>query len=561
MKLRFWRRKESPDPNTETQKPRKERWWRRLFRGREPRVPIERPPVTKPSVPPAIVREQIQKTSTFSPTPEFKSPEPPSLAETAFAVGSNIADAGGAAAEAAIGTTIAATDEAMGVVAEFLDSENEETNPIETKTATRSTQEMASGLSQKEVSPESIDIHTLPLNWKALAELGRKLKGFRYVISGQIDGFDFTALAPPPEAQAFIPIIASIVANRRNPEIPAKQPTEEQIRAAQPWLKTVQWFLGRFSEQLARRFGNYIDRKGTQVVNDLAERVIGFAEFAGTIENPKQQFLDECERLYQRLAAQKTRSGFWGEEEEVPIEEKVAQFIRTLQRAKQNPRALDNDSFWLNRRTFPLLIALLEKLNLPIDSVNPSNAGIVGAELMEGIYAFLRGTGIQNLPPPLKAREVDIFDPSTWGRGLAEWLYPHIIEHVKRDLPGILSLAHEATPESGPALRDKIYEIAENICTLHKRGVSPEEIAKRMFPGMKTIRVEGQNRIPSPEGETIHENTGNWTVVGLIAGGVAVFYFGASIIWLPIIALVGMMVGAGIGVANVLRRINRSGKQ
>ncbi|MEK9177030.1 MAG: hypothetical protein AAB923_01920 [Patescibacteria group bacterium] len=556
MRFRFWRKKESPDTNAETETPKKERFWKRWFRKREPMIPVEA--LRRDTAGAAHEPERTDKRSsvtTFATAPDIRSPEPPSLTETALQVGTDAAEAGGDIAEATVDAAVAAADEAAGLVAEAFTENTAVTDERKNAAPGAARTEEIPAWAQKTVSPESVNIRTLPLNWEKLAELGRKLREFQYVVSGQIGGFDFTALKPPPEAQGFIPVIASIVANRRNPGIPAERPTREQMQAARPWLKAVESFIGRFSERLARRFGKYVERRGEEIVTDIAERIIGFAEFSGTIENPKRQFLSECERVYRHLAERKTRDGFWGEEK-VPIEDKIAHFIRELQWAKRNPQALEDSSYWLNRQSVPLLLGLIEKLGVTIDSIDPDKAGIVGSEFMAGLHAFLTHSGVSNLPPPPAAREVSIFDPGSWGRGVAEWFAPGTLAHVKRELPDILSLAYEAMPESGLALRDKVYEIAENICVLHKQGMSPEEITRHMFPGMKTATSAGRQKEP-PETELFQNGVTTGVLAGAAVGGIAV-YFGAGWIWVYFGALLGGVVGLAIGAGIVLWHISRT---
>lgn len=390
-----------------------------------------------------------------------------------------------------------------------------------------------------EVALESVDIHNLPINWESLAQLGRAIQG----VTGRFT--DLAALKPPRGVQEFLPMLASVIAHKNNPEIPVELPTQEQIKAAKPWLESIQRFLSRFSERAARGLGNYAEREGEKIIQDLGEKITDFADFVGTIENPQAELLREMALVYRHLQ-QGTQA---------PIEAKVEQFFRDLQWAKSHPEAYEDTSQFLNSRDFPVLLKGLSKLNVSLASFDAHTAGIAGAEFMQGIETFLRRHGVPVNPAP-RPTEFDLFDFSTWERGLAEWFATEKLEQVKEHLPGMLSSAYEALPKSGKELRDQIYVIAENIYALHKRGYSAVEIAQNMFPGMGEVRT----LTSASKGlqERIVNDMGWGGVAGIMVDGFLVFHFGANALLLfPVAVLGGMGVGAitgAIGIFNFLKK-------
>ncbi|MFA5877389.1 MAG: hypothetical protein WC880_03420 [Candidatus Paceibacterota bacterium] len=383
------------------------------------------------------------------------------------------------------------------------------------------------------VARESIDIHNLPIHWESLAELGRAIRGLTGTLT------DLTALKPPPDVQEFLPMLASVIAHKNNPEIPVEFPTQEQIKAAKPWMESIQRFLSRFSERAARGLGNYAEREGERVIQNLGGKITAFADFVGTIENPQAELLREVALIYKHLQ----------EDNGVPIERRVEQFMRDVQRAKSHPESYDDRSYFLNSHNFPILLKGFSKLNVSLASLDAHQAGIAGAEFMKGIETFLRQKGVQGIGLAPRPQEFDFFDPSTWERGLAEWFATEKLEQVKEELPSILSSAYEALPTSGKEFKEKIYTIAENIYVLHKNGYSATDIVQGMFPGMGQIRTE-TNAKSAPE-EILTGEMGAGSFLGLIAGGVAVFYFGASIIYIPVAAVAGMALGAVTGAVGL----------
>lgn len=335
--------------------------------------------------------------------------------------------------------------------------------------------------SEKEVKIDSINLRELPVNWQALINLGKAINEIK---DDDIEREDLTDIKPPASIYPALPMVASVIANKRNPEIPVVLPTQEEVKAMKPYLATVEKFIGRFSENMARKFGGYIERKGAQIVVDIANQVTKFPDVARTIENPQQQFLKETTLLYQNLRRSETEEGFWGETNEVKVEQKISRLLRALNEFRFNNSRPDYTPRWLNSRDFPLLLKLLPRLNIPsqwTSEDNISKASIAGAELMSGLETFLKQQGIKGIGPAPSPREFNLLDPDSWGRGFAELFAAEKLERVKKGLPNALTQAYQALPQNGPQMADKIYDIAENVCILKVQGHSPDEIAGNIF--------------------------------------------------------------------------------
>ena len=100
---------------------------------------------------------------------------------------------------------------------------------------------------------------------------------------------------------------------------------------------------------------------------------------------------------------------------------------------------------------------------------------------MKGVEEFLKNQGIRGVSSAPLPREVDLFDPFSWTRGLAETFAPERLARIEAALPQMLSQAFEALPQNGPQFTNKVYQIAENICVLKAQGKTPEEIARHIF--------------------------------------------------------------------------------
>lgn len=330
---------------------------------------------------------------------------------------------------------------------------------------------------EREVSLSSINLRGLPIGWQSLTNLGRAINEMK---DDPFERRDLADIKPPPEVYPALPMVASVIANKRNPEIPVVLPTQAEVKAIKPWLATVERFIGRFSQNWARKFGGYVERKGQQVVVDVGSRVNSIAEQVRRIENPRQQFITELTNFYNHLARPEyeTVDDFFGGEhqEQIKIEDKIHNLLLGLRYVRDggNHRLYTRDKY-------PLLTTVLPIIKFPPDTLDDDQASIAGAELMEGIHTFLRQQGATHLMPVPRAQEVDLFDPGSWMRGIAETFFGEKLERVKRSLPNVLTQAHGVLPPSGPQLSDKIYSVAENICVLKAQGRPAEEIARHVF--------------------------------------------------------------------------------
>ncbi|MBI3573756.1 hypothetical protein HY090_01780 [Candidatus Kaiserbacteria bacterium] len=533
MKVKFWKKKREATALEERGSPAEKTPQKPVSRQTE--VPMEKAMPVNPSDIRQVKYKNSEtgpKKTSFAPQSEFQMPEVPSITEELAVVGEVLIEGGAMLEEIAdtpFGDRKYKTDGAS--VPEHIE---------------------IPAWAQKDIALESLDIHHLPINWETLGPLGRRVRNLGHVLTnGRYRGMDLTALKPPEGVQAFLPMLASIVANKRNPEILPEFPTQEQIKTAQPWLKNLERFLGRFSEKAAIGLGKYAERNGERILQDIAEKITGFADYIGTIENPKAELLKELTDVYRHLQARQFRQGDWGREE-VPIEDKIASFMRDLQWLQRHPEADADPEYWLNNGNFPILIKALKKLNMPM-RFDPEMVGIAGAEFMEGVGTFLRRQGVSGIGPAPRPREFDLFDISTWTRGFAEWFQWEKLQTVKEELPSVLSLLYETLPESGPRLKDSIYDIAENICILRKKGHSVGDIAHHMFPGVEIMTVEAGT---SPLADEVTFITGLGGGVGFWSGAIIIM-LGGSAIWIPIGLVAGALVGGVIGIMRSIRMLEK----
>lgn len=328
----------------------------------------------------------------------------------------------------------------------------------------------------REVSLSSINLRELPIGWQSLTNLSRAINEMK---DYPFERKDLADIKPSLDVYPALPMIASVIANKRNPAIPVVLPTQAEIKAMKPWLNTVEKFIGRFSQNWARKFGGYVEKRGQQVVVDVGSRVSNIAEQVRTIENPRQQFITEITNLYNHLARPEYKmvGDFFGEHrEEVKIEDKIHNLLLGLRYVR------DGGKHQLyTRDQFPLLNTVLPIIKFPPDTLDDDQASIAGAELMEGIHVFLRQQGVSQLMPVPRAQGVNLFDPGSWMRGIAETFFGEKLEKVKRGLPNVLTQAHGVLPPSGPQLSDKIYDVAENISILKAQGRTADEIAHHVF--------------------------------------------------------------------------------
>src|SRR3989344_1999213 len=108
----------------------------------------------------------------------------------------------------------------------------------------------------KKTTIESINLRRLPIGWQALQGLGSAINWMK---DSPIESQDLTAIKPPTEIYFAIPMVASVIANNNNPQIPVMLPKKIEIEKIKPWLWILDKFIGKFSENLSEKFGNYIE--------------------------------------------------------------------------------------------------------------------------------------------------------------------------------------------------------------------------------------------------------------------------------------------------------------
>lgn len=318
-----------------------------------------------------------------------------------------------------------------------------------------------------EARPEDVNVFSLPLNWESIRGLGSAASR----VTGGISAQDFTEIRPPEELYPFLPMVTSVIAHHKYPEVPTKLPTVADIKTIKPWISTVEGFIGRFSPNLAHKFRGYVQSKGQNTVLEIGQKATGVLDTLEQIPNPQLEFMKEIHWAYHFLSQPSHDSS---------IEDRVGEFVSLLHSAKYGGYAREGQH-WLTPKDFPLLLKLLPQLGIPPDELSERDASIAGAELMEGFEVFLRQHGITDIPRAPRPKEFDFFDPDTWMRGLAEAFAGEKLERVKIHLPNLLANALRAMPTDGPALANSAYSLSKSATDAYYQGVSPREIAKTMF--------------------------------------------------------------------------------
>lgn len=290
---------------------------------------------------------------------------------------------------------------------------------------------------------------------------------------------DLTELKPPDELYSFLPMVASVTAHAKNDSIEAKYPTDEDIKALKPWLKKVEGFIGIFSPSIAGKFRNYLEKRGKNAVTEITDKTVQILDIVESIENPKQEFLKEIYWAYHFLAKPYQDSDLEYAQDD-KIESRISQFVSTLKSAKSHSYYSER-SFWLHPKDFPIILKLFPSLGIPPDSVSTSDAGVAGAELMEGIEKFLRQKGISNIPPAPAAQKFDLFNIDTWMRGVAEVFASERLERARRHLPDVLSNVYDTLPDDGPQFSRNAFKLMENIASESEKGEDAKDIARKLW--------------------------------------------------------------------------------
>lgn len=323
------------------------------------------------------------------------------------------------------------------------------------------------------IDPRSINIkNALPINWEGVKNVARSINGAK---DTRVERGDILQLREklPAYAAPAIPMVASVIASKRNPNIPVSLPTDQQVKAMRPWLADVSGLIARFSQNWAVRFDRFIEKSATQIVLDTGNKIYEATQAIEQITDPKTQFVREIAYLYREIIEKPSRY-----EDEESIEEKVAAIFNCFRAIKHGE--MRSGRYGIKTENIPLLTRLIPVIQFPPESIAPNMAGLVGAEIMAGIHEFLRNKGIvlEDAPQPTP---VNILDPSTWVRGLAESFASEKLERVKQALPQILTYAADALPDSGPDFAKKVFELAENVVGLKQQGIDDKVIAENMF--------------------------------------------------------------------------------
>lgn len=329
---------------------------------------------------------------------------------------------------------------------------------------------------QKEVPLASLRLRSLPINWygiRRVSEAVNELKNEPIPISDVLE-----VVRPTRSLDFTIPMVASVIAHRRNSEIPIIYPTAEQVKQLRPLADAASRLIRRFSANWQARFDRFLEGKGEMKVEEATAVVMSYVDKIGEIDvpNPQEVFVEEVEDLYRDVARKEIEDGgFLGMEKvEIPAERKITEVIEGVYYVRGGGFGTR-----FNTERFPLLSKLVTLI--PSFTVDPGNAGIAGTEVMNGIRQFLVAEGVSALHNVPKPREFNIFDMGTWARVGAEWFFSERLERIKRALPDILKLSKEAIPNNPKAIVEEVYQIAENVVILHTQGKSDREIVDALF--------------------------------------------------------------------------------
>lgn len=337
---------------------------------------------------------------------------------------------------------------------------------------------------QKEVDPASLRLNSLPIDWKAIKEVGMRANEIR---QEPFSAFDFRSLIPERRLWFGVPLVASVVAHHRYPEIPEIPPTEEQIKQYKPWLRTVSNLVGKVNKKWQERFDRSLSSKGMPYVLEQADTIMTRIDNVSQVgsNKPRDRFLREVRRLYVNLATPE-EGGFLGLGE-VAIEDKISELLYDLDAAKRE----DYGGERFDARRYPLLTSLIRLANFPpaawrMDGVLGLENGfevraLAGAEITAGVGEYLRQRGERNLPEAAPGPKEFSLDIGSISRAIAENNYQGLLERVKKGLPAVLLAVEAAIPENSGHIVERMYEIARDVTILHTQGMSDEKIVAALF--------------------------------------------------------------------------------
>ncbi len=442
------------------------------------------------NVPPQESPEPKPSQATFRISSDFKQPEPPPLSEGVALLGREMLAAGEHVANTTVHTAAEVGGEIGRLGTEALSSfEMAGTDVVDFLTPEKEGQE---GAKPKEanthhVSPhERLTLESLPIGWNALREL-RKFSLF--------GNRDIADIRPSESLYVFIPMVASVVANKYDPKQEMRFPTYEEVLsgASTQWalLKISEKVLNLLSKKWLAQFKANVEEAARLQIVGVGSRIAEIGFLMREVKNPRQQCLKEIEMLYKNIAKPIRLGG-----EEVKIENKIGALLSAFWRIKQNPKVFDNvqHPYGLSSRDFPILVRLLPLLNLPPESILDEmdakyKVSAVGSEIMQGTETFLRTKGVQNVPVAPRKTEATIADPDTWVRGMGEAFAGDTIARVRTELPRILSLLVDVLPENGKEFSQSIFDLSLSILNKNQKGASFLDIGRDLFKGRHTEMV------------------------------------------------------------------------
>lgn len=338
-------------------------------------------------------------------------------------------------------------------------------------------------LYDREVDPSQLSVYKLPLEWSAFKKLGSEINKVKDP-DDQVSPIDIASLKPSENAYVFLvflPMVASVIAHRKNPDYPIQTPTDAQIKNLMPWLNRASKILDKFTPTLGSRFDRYIERRGAGAVVDIGNKLYETASAIGEIANPRDQFFSDISNMYLELATPEiTReTGFFETYETVrPIEDKIEETLTTMSYVRMGYRRHDAQMF---AQKYPLLAKIAPIAKFPPDTMDIGRVSIAGAEMMQGIRRYLTDNGIKNVLPTPKPKEFDLFDLDTYMRWFAEWFAEKKLHRVRHHLPTILNASRKCLPENGPQLANAIIQRAEDVVVLNNQGIPNKQIVDHLF--------------------------------------------------------------------------------
>jgi hypothetical protein len=263
----------------------------------------------------------------------------------------------------------------------------------------------------------------------------------------------------PKSVAVALPSVASVIAHRKDPEMPVLKLTASDIFDTKRWLQWISTFINFISQGLGKKFDQYIEKKGEKKVTMIGNKIAEGLEVLENIPDPQEKLKSELAELYEGIASSKN-----------PRKE-LRSVLRRLDTLKYGNSQFRKES-WIKDITaanYPIIVSALRYSNVSL-GFYINRASLVMPELMKGMEIFLRshGVSVKSAPGP----------QNTLTRALAEKFVPSKLQQVKTNLPNALTTAMRILPKDGPQFSQKIYGVAENIVSLKREGRNIKNVTR-----------------------------------------------------------------------------------